>query len=323
MSTNPEQSGKAPSTNVLGIISLIVLGGLIVFAIQTLAGAPNRAGGAGLPARTQAPVVPAAQMNISEAVSKGDAAAVKAAAAAGADVNGEMVNEEPGRDPVPLLCFAAHAGSPDVLKAMLDAKAKTEVRTSDGRTALMWAASLGDAARVRMLLDAGARTDARADKGWTALMWAAARGEPASVKALIDAGADVNATNRWRQTALMHAARTGNIDKVNMLIDAGASATATDVDNATTLIIAASAEIPPAVYAILVRAGAPINHGDIDGVTALMKAAERGDAEGVQTLLKLGADKALKDRANQWTAADWAQKRDDERGKKVVELLKN
>jgi ankyrin repeat protein len=64
-----------------------------------------------------------------------------------------------------------------------------------------------------------------------------------------------------------------------------------------------------------------VNSADADGVTPLMKAAERGDVEQVTALLKLGADVNAKDRANKWTARDWANKRDDEKGRAVVRAL--
>ena len=305
-------SKKSGSVGVLGALALLVLGGLIVYGVQQLA-----AGGGAIAGPSASP----GSQGLAEAVAKDDPERVRGAIKLGADVNAPMASDKPGREGMTPLMHAAFDGKAETMRVLLDAKAKTEQRTEDGRNALMCAAGWGDAAKVKMLLDAGARTDARAADGWTALMWAAARGEGASVKALSAAGADVNAANKWRQTALMAAARTGSVEKVNLLLEAGASATATDLNGETALCIAAGNEAPVGVLDALVKAGAPVDGGDHDGVTPLMKAAERGDADQVGALLKLGADGARKDKANGWTAKDWAAKRDDEKGRAVVKAL--
>jgi ankyrin repeat protein len=314
MSESAMTAKKTGSIGWLGAIALLLLGGLIVYGVQQLAA--SGAAGAG-------PTASPGSQGLAEAVSKDDPERVRGAIKAGADVNAPMVSDKPGREGMTPLMHAAMDGKPETMRALIEAKAKTDQRTEDGRTALMYAAGWSDSAKVKMLLDAGARTDARASDGWTALMWAAARGEPASVKALTAAGADVNAGNKWRQTALMAAARTGSVEKVAMLLEAGASATAVDLNGEAALSIAAANEAPSGVLQALVKAGAPVDAGDADGVTPLMKAAERGDLDQVVALLKLGADVAKKDKANGWTAKDWASKRDDEKGRAVVKAIES
>lgn len=243
----------------------------------------------------------------------------------GVDVNAPVEGESlPGRDRDTMtpLILAAFEGSSASVETLLKANAKTESRAKDGRTALIYAAGWGDAQKVRLLIDAKANLDARAADGMTAVMFAAARGESQTLQALIDAGCRINDKNRWGQTALIAAARSGSLEKVNALIGAGAEASATDQFGDSALTIAAAADVPAEVLSALVKAGANVNQADADGVTALMKAAERGDIEQVRVLLDSGADKSRKDNVNSWTAADWAAKRDDELGRKVVELLK-
>jgi ankyrin repeat protein len=302
---------KSGSIGWIGALALLVLGGLIVYGVRQLAAG----GGAG------AAAVSPGRLGLAEAVAKDDPEGVRSAIKAGADVNAPMMSDKPGREGMTPLMHAALDGKAETLKALIDAKAKTDQRTEDGRTALMYAAGWGDTAKLKMLLDAGARTDARASDGWTALMWAAARGEPASVKALTAAGADVNAANKWRQTALMAAARTGSVEKVAMLLESGANATATDLNGESALCIAAANEAPAGVLQALVKAGAPVDGADADGVTPLMKAAERGDLDQVVALLQLGADVSRKDKPNGWTAKQWAAKRDDDRGRAVVKAI--
>jgi ankyrin repeat protein len=305
---------KPHKTSIVGILALLVLGGLVIWGVTALTSGMH--GGAS----GTTPSTPM-RADLREAVLRNDAAALRAAIANGADVNLPIPTDEGGRAGMTPLIHASFEGTPETVRALVEAKAKTESRTVDGRTALMYAAGWGDASKVRLLLDAGARTDARASDGWTALMFAAARGEVGSVRALTEAGADVQATNKWRQTALMAAARTGSLEKVNALLESGAQAGAADLNGDTALTIAAANDVPPTILEALVRAGAPVNAGDLDGVTALMKAAERGDLAQVRTLLALGADRAIKDKPNGWTARDWAAKRDDEQGRAVVALL--
>jgi ankyrin repeat protein len=305
-------SGKRHSTSYVGVLALLVLGGLVIWGVQTLTSGFRGEGGSSAPSM---------RSDLKDAVLKNDSVAIRLAINNGADVNLPIPTDEGGRAGMTPLIHACFEGSPDTVRVLIDGKAKTEARTVDGRTALMYAAGWGDSIKVKLLLDAGARTDARAADGWTALMFAAARGDVSSLKALVDAGADVQATNKWRQTALMAAARTGSLEKVNALLDSGAQAGMADMNGDTALTIAAANEVSPDVLAALVKAGAPVNGADMDGVTALMKAAERGDLAQVQVLLRLGADRAIKDKANGWTARDWAAKRDDEKGRAVVGVL--
>lgn len=306
-------SNRSSTGSIVGLIALIVLGAIVIYAVQTL------------PKGAQATPTPASggAANLRDAVMRNDAAAVRAALASGADPNLPLPGDDSGRGALTPLMTAASEGKPEAIRILLDAKAKVDARTEDGRSALMFAAMREDTACLRAILDAGARTDARNSDGWTALMFASARGDVIGVRALVQAGADVNASNKWRQTALMVASLNGSIEKVRALLEAGANAAAADADGNTSLLIAAGAgdEVTPELLTVLVKAGAPVDATDTDGVTALMKAAERGDADRVRALLASGANRTLKDKPNGWTARDWAAKRDDEKGRAVVALL--
>jgi ankyrin repeat protein len=312
-------SNHHPRTSFFGILALFILGGVAAWGIQQLVSTHNAEAGtpnAGLINTSNGYAI------IHDAVLKNDTALVNAAIKAGADVNAvgsdDSSSARAGMSPLAQACFE---GSPEIVKALVDAKAKLETRSSDGRTPLMFAAGWGDSFKVKMLLDAGARVDSRSNDGWTALMFAAARGDVSSVKLLVEAGADVNASNKWRQTALMAAARTGSVEKVQKLLDSGADPKATDANGDTALTLAATNDVPAALFDVLVKAGTPIDAADRDGVTALMRAADRADAAHIQALLTLGASKAVKDKINNWTAKDWAAKRDDEQGKAAAKLL--
>lgn len=312
-------NGRGPLGNFVGVIALLALGALILYGVQSLS--RSMPGGAGEPAAAGG----GAGSGLHGLVAKGDAAAVQRAATSGADVNAlagpaDVDASRIGMTPLMIACMDGNAL---VVKALLDAKAKPELRTDDGRTALMYAAGWGDAARVQTLLDGGANANARAGDGWTALMFAAARGEVESVRALVGAGADVNASNKWRHTALIAAARSNSLDKLAALLDSGATVNAADQNGETALHVAASNEVSSQLLDLLIKRGAAVDQADQDGITPLMRAAERADKAQVEVLLAAGASKSIKDRANGWTAADWAATRDDEQGRGVAAMLKS
>ncbi|MBX3404786.1 MAG: ankyrin repeat domain-containing protein [Phycisphaeraceae bacterium] len=309
------------STLGLTMRAMVLLGLAAALVIAFLMG--RELGGAdGPPGNAARAATPAT--GLFEAVVRKDAAGVKAALASGADVNGTLPEgaAPASRAGMTALMVACFEGSEGCVAALLDAGARTDARAADGRTALIFAAGWGGAGCVERLLAKGAAPDARAADGMTALMFAAARGDVESVRALLSAGARVDERNKWRQTALMAAARNGSIEKVGALLEAGASVDLADQFGDTALSIAASSTYADdAVVRTLLRAGAMPDQADNDGVTALMKAAEAGDEAKVAALLDAGASVTLKDRANGWTARDWAAKRDDEQGRAVAEML--
>ncbi|MER6996393.1 ankyrin repeat domain-containing protein [Streptomyces sp. NPDC000410] len=118
--------------------------------------------------------------------------------AAGADPNrgsGEQGDELP-------LCGAAVWGYTGVLRALLEAGARPDLREhDDGPTALVWACRGGRYAAVEELLEAGADPDLPGPGGEPPLVTAARRGSPSCVRALLRYGA------RARTEALAEARR--------------------------------------------------------------------------------------------------------------------
>lgn len=316
------RTGQAErSTLGLTMRAMVLLGLAAALVIAFLMG--RELGGADGPSGNAARAATPAT-GLFEAVARKDAAGIRAALRSGADVNGTLPEgaAPASRAGMTALMVACFEGSEPCVAALLEAGARTDARAADGRTALIFAAGWGGAACVERLLAAGAAPDARAADGMTALMFASARGEVESVRALLAAGARVDERNKWRQTALMAAARTGSIEKVRALLEAGASVDLADQFGDTALSIAASSSYADeGVLRALLSAGARVDEADNDGVTALMKAAEAGDEAKVAALLDAGASVTLKDRANGWTARDWAAKRDDEQGRAVAEML--
>ena len=152
-------------------------------------------------------------------------------------------------------------------------------------------------------------------------MLAAAKGSPDALQVLLSKGADTSFRNKWGESALLIAARDKNMDKVKAILVTSPDVNATDREGKTPLAAACAEGAPAELLQALFDAKADVNKGDESGVTALMRAADRGDADTVKLLLAAGAKKDLKD-TNAQTAADWATNRGDEPGKACAELLK-
>lgn len=143
-----------------------------------------------------------------EATRRGDAAAVKDLLAKGADVNAKW-----RYDQTPLF-KAAERGHTEVVKVLLDAGAKTDVRDTFYRaTPLTWAADKGHAEIVRLLLDKGAPGVE------DVLMTGVGRGHPEIVKvALAKGGLSADTLS----TALASAERQKRAEIAELLKAAGA-----------------------------------------------------------------------------------------------------
>jgi len=84
-------------------------------------------------------------------------------------------------------------GYAEVVKALLEKGAKTDVRDNWHCTALSYAADNWQSEVVKLLLDSGAEVDARDNNGATPLLKAAQHGDVEAVKLLLAKGADPNA----------------------------------------------------------------------------------------------------------------------------------
>ena len=150
------------------------------------------------------------------AAGRGDAAAVQALLAKGADVNAMRSGSN---DATPLI-MASLNGHLDVVQALIakgaDVNAK---RNSNGATALMLASQFGHLDVVQALLANGADVNAKDSTGWTALMAASQDGHLDVLQALLVKGADVNVKASHGETALMV---TRDTEIRALLVQAGA-----------------------------------------------------------------------------------------------------
>ncbi len=157
---------------------------------------------------------------VADAAMRGDAAAVQALLAEGADVNA------PQGDGMTALHWASHNGDVSLARILLEAGGDVAAGTRiGGYTPLHLAAQSGAGEVVEMLLGAGADPSARTEGAGavTPLHFAAGSGNVRAVEALAAAGTGVNAAEEaWGQTPLIFAASKGRTGAVRALLAAGA-----------------------------------------------------------------------------------------------------
>jgi ankyrin repeat protein len=188
------------------------------------------------------------------------------------------------------LVDAAKLGNRDAVRFLLNHRAKEDAAWAQGTAALIWAAYRNDLEMADLLLRAGADVNGANEYGATALYAAAENADPAMTAKLLGAGADVNAHLLSGETPLMEAARRGNLATVSALLSGGANPNAQETNGGQTTLMWAASERHPAVVAELVRHGADVRARSKRGFTALMFAAQQGDAESTRILLGAGAN---------------------------------
>jgi ankyrin repeat protein len=189
-------------------------------------------------------------MNINEAASGNDVAAVQAFLTAGRDVN-------------TLGIF--------------------------GTTPLYMAAQGGNVQMVKLLLDHGAKIDAMA-MGVTPLTIAIWRGYTEVVRVLVSRGANVNIVSSWKHkfTPIIYCGAYGNAEITKMLIDAGADINARDAKGKSAADWATEYK-KFEVLALLRKAGAPASYTG-DAKNDIVMAVLSDDREKVRTLIEGGID---------------------------------
>lgn len=209
------------------------------------------------------------------------------------------------------LAHAARGGYVRLVEFFLAKNAPIDARNLAGSTALFAAAAGEKSSTVALLLANGADPNLPGRSGVTPLIAAAFKGNDRIVEALIAHGADPEARDSTGKAAMVYAAARGFDDIVRRLFDAGVDARERYGNDLTALMWAAGhdegvgAAAVERVIDLLLAHGAALNDADNRGRTALMMAAESGDAAVVGILIRRGADRARKDKSGQ-TALDLA-----------------
>jgi ankyrin repeat protein len=210
------------------------------------------------------------------AVRYDDVAIVELLLHAGARVN---VANDLGVTPLYLACTNRNDA---IVEKLLNAEADPNAALLSGETVLMNCSRTGSAASVKALLAAGAKVNAKEPSHeQTALMWAAAERHPEVVQLLLQSGADVHARSRtYTQTVTSEVTQRAGREELNYTVSRGGS---------TPLLFGARSGDVESIR-LLLRAGADVNDGLPDGMSALVLAAHSGNGSGAELLLEKGAD---------------------------------
>ena len=170
-----------------------------------------------------------------------------------------------------------------------------------GYTGLFAAAARGDEALVARLARAGADLGARDGHGRTPLHVAAFAGARDAMRALVAAGANPNVLENDRYDIVTIAAVANDLPTLEAALALGGSAKNVTSRYDGTALIAAAHLGHVEIVRELIRAGAPLDHVNNLGWTALIESIVLGDGGARHTatldaLVKAGANVNLADR---------------------------
>ncbi|MEJ0076997.1 MAG: ankyrin repeat domain-containing protein [Alphaproteobacteria bacterium] len=164
------------------------------------------------------------------------------------------------------------------------------------------AATTDDAAQIARLIGAGGRTDAVDAHRRTPLHVAAHLGHHAAAQALLKGGANPNALDAQQYDIVTIAAVNNDLPMLRLALAGGCDPKAITSPYQGTALIAAAHLGHAEVVRVLIAAGAPLDHVNNLGWTALIESIVLGNGgpnhtDTLEALVKAGANVNLADRA--------------------------
>ena len=188
------------------------------------------------------------------------------------------------------LLAAAASGDADAVRAAIAAGAEVDVRDDHRRTPLLHAAEGDHTAAARVLVAAGADPDAQDDQLASPWLVTGVTGSVEMMRILLPAGPDLTLRNRYGGVSVIPAAERGHVDYVRAVLDE-TDIDVDHVNNLgwtallEAVILGDGGRRHQEIVAILLAAGADPRLADRDGVTAL-EHAERSGYREIAALLK-------------------------------------
>jgi ankyrin repeat protein len=181
---------------------------------------------------------------------------------------------------------------------LLPLPAAAELRAYAGLHA---AAAKGDAAEIERLIAAGQNVNAQDAHSRTPLHVAAHFGHQAAAQALLKGGANPNALDAQKYDIVTIAAVTNDVPMLKLALAGGTNPKAITSPYNGTALIAAAHLGHAEVVRVLIAAGAPLDHVNNLGWTALMESIVLGNGgkqhtDTLEALVKAGADLNIADR---------------------------
>ena len=166
---------------------------------------------------------------------------------------------------------------------------------------LLAAAARGDVAEIKAFIAKGEKPDVKDTYGRTPLHVAAYRGHHEAMRALVNAGANPNTLENDRYDIVTIASVANDIPTLKVAISLGGSAKNITSRYDGTALIAAAHLGHADVIRMLINAGAPLDHINNLGWTALIESIVLGDGgrrhtDTLKALVDAGANMNIADR---------------------------
>jgi ankyrin repeat protein len=198
-----------------------------------------------------------------------------------------------------------------LLATVILAGVSAQTPPSDGEvgsySGLHAAAAKGDTGAISAAVAAKSDLSPRDGNGRTPLHVAAYRKQYAAARALLAGGADANALDRQRYDAVTIAAVANDVEMLRLALAGGNSANNVTSPYDGTALIAAAHLGHVDVVKTLIAAGAPLDHVNNLGWTALIESIVLGNGgaahtETLRALVAAGANANLGDRRGRYAA---------------------
>ncbi|CAI9739558.1 ankyrin repeat domain-containing protein 6-like [Octopus vulgaris] len=191
----------------------------------------------------------------------------------------------------------------EIVKMLLEAGSKVNVKDNRGNLPLHHAAMKGHTAIIDILMENGSEINVQDKNGWSPLHCAAYWCHLEAAEALIAHGADISLLNKDERSALHETCRSPEDDEsklgkiANLFIAKGSDVNAKSSDEGEadfTPLMFAAYHGHPCVAQALINADCEIQAYGTNGWTALHWATDRDQKEVVYLLLEAGCDPTVK-----------------------------